>query len=78
MWTYLVGSYDTVAAELARYVARCRQTFILDVPFDREELDHVNIAFARAMLMSRHDLPAAGPRRAAGRQAARGARHRGW
>jgi alkanesulfonate monooxygenase SsuD/methylene tetrahydromethanopterin reductase-like flavin-dependent oxidoreductase (luciferase family) len=49
MWTYLVGSYGTVAAELARYVARCRQTFILDVPFDREELDHVNIAFERAI-----------------------------
>jgi alkanesulfonate monooxygenase len=51
MCPYLVGSYDTVAVELARYVALRCQTFILDVPFDREELDHVNIAFERALAL---------------------------
>jgi len=49
MCPYLVGSYDRVAQELARYIALRYRTFILDVPFDREELDHINLAFARAL-----------------------------
>ena len=49
MCPYLVGSYDRVAQELARYIARRYRTFILDVPFDREELDHINMALARAL-----------------------------
>jgi alkanesulfonate monooxygenase len=48
MCPYLVGSYERVAQELARYIALRYRTFILDVPFDRGELDHINIAFARA------------------------------
>src|SRR5207302_9146402 len=49
MCPYLVGSYDRVAQELARYIALRYRTFILDVPFDREALDHINLAFARAL-----------------------------
>jgi alkanesulfonate monooxygenase len=49
MCPYLVGSYDTVARELARYIARRCRTFILDVPYSREELDHVILSFDRAL-----------------------------
>ena len=45
---YLVGSYDRVASELDRYVSVGYQTFVLDVPPDRDELHHVGIAFDRA------------------------------
>jgi alkanesulfonate monooxygenase len=49
MCPYLIGSYDGVAQELARYIAlRCR-TFILDVPYDREELEHIGRSFERAI-----------------------------
>lgn len=48
MCPYLVGSYETVARELARYIAVGYRTFILDVPPDPEELEHVNVVFARA------------------------------
>jgi len=44
---YLVGSYDAVAAELERHLADGRRRFIVDVPVDPEELDHVQAAFAR-------------------------------
>jgi alkanesulfonate monooxygenase len=47
MCPYLVGSYDTVARELSRYVSLGYRTFILDIPFDRDELLHTNAAFAR-------------------------------
>ncbi|HEX7023151.1 MAG TPA: LLM class flavin-dependent oxidoreductase, partial [Trueperaceae bacterium] len=42
---YLVGSYERVAAELARYVADGCSTFILDIPASREELEHTGIVF---------------------------------
>jgi alkanesulfonate monooxygenase len=45
---YLVGSYERVARELDRYISVGYQTFILDVPPDRDELHHVGIAFERA------------------------------
>lgn len=45
---YLVGSYDLVGGELARYIALGYETFILDVPASREELEHISIAFAAA------------------------------
>jgi alkanesulfonate monooxygenase len=48
---YLVGSYEQVAEELARYVALGYMTFILDVPPSQEELHRVNIVFARASQM---------------------------
>jgi alkanesulfonate monooxygenase len=49
MCPYLVGSYDTVGAELSRYISVGYETFILDVPVDRDELDHINVAFAEAL-----------------------------
>jgi alkanesulfonate monooxygenase len=48
---YLVGSYDQVAAELARYIDLGYMTYILDVPPSQEELHHVKIAFDRASQM---------------------------
>jgi alkanesulfonate monooxygenase len=47
----LVGSYDHVAEELARYMTVGYMTFILDVPPSEEELHHVNMVFARASQM---------------------------
>ncbi|HEX4632920.1 MAG TPA: LLM class flavin-dependent oxidoreductase [Gemmatimonadales bacterium] len=45
---YLVGSYDRVADELARYVALGYRTVILDVPASPVELEHTGHAFFRA------------------------------
>jgi alkanesulfonate monooxygenase len=46
---YLVGNYDKVATELARYIALGFHTFILDIPPNKEELYHTNIAFKKAI-----------------------------
>ena len=46
---YLVGSYDAVADELARYLALGYATFILDIPASREELRHIQVAMDRAV-----------------------------
>ena len=48
---YLVGRYDCVAAELARYIGRGYGTFILDIPPSKEELEHINAVFMRAQQM---------------------------
>ena len=48
---YLVGSYDQVAKELARYVNLGYRTFILDIPPDQEELQHIAIVFDLASRM---------------------------
>lgn len=45
---YLVGSYDRVAAELAKYIERGYLTFILDIPPAQEDLGHVGAVFSRA------------------------------
>jgi alkanesulfonate monooxygenase len=45
---YLVGSYEGVAAELARYLRVGFRTFILDTPTSEEELAHTAAAFERA------------------------------
>jgi alkanesulfonate monooxygenase len=45
---YLVGSYDAVAVELARYIAVGYRAFILDVPASAEELAHIGIVFRQA------------------------------
>jgi len=42
---YLVGSYKTVAEELARYIGIGFRTFILDIPPSEEELYHTGIVF---------------------------------
>ena len=45
---YLVGSYDQVGGELARYVDAGYGTFILDVPASPEELRHIGVVFEQA------------------------------
>jgi len=45
---YLVGSYDRVADEIARYVGVGYRTIILDVPASPEELEHIGVACERA------------------------------
>ena len=42
---YLVGSYNRVAEELARYIAVGYETFILDIPPNEEELHHIGVVF---------------------------------
>jgi alkanesulfonate monooxygenase len=46
---YLVGSYETVARELARYIGFGHRRFILDIPPNREELNHIHHAFDAAL-----------------------------
>jgi alkanesulfonate monooxygenase len=45
---YLVGSYERVSAELARYVRLGFHSFILDIPASEEELHHIGVVFAQA------------------------------
>jgi alkanesulfonate monooxygenase len=45
---YLVGSYERVAQELARYVAVGYRTLILDIPPNQEELAHINVVLTQA------------------------------
>ena len=52
---YLVGSYETVANELGKYINTGYRTFILDIPPTEEELDHVGVVFEAA----RQGLPEA-------------------
>ncbi|HEY7511883.1 MAG TPA: LLM class flavin-dependent oxidoreductase [Vicinamibacteria bacterium] len=49
MCPYLVGSYDQVGEELARYLQAGHRTVILDIPPSAEELQHTNTAFAAAL-----------------------------
>jgi alkanesulfonate monooxygenase len=42
---YLVGSYASVAAEIARYMTRGFQTFILDIPRSLDDLETAATAF---------------------------------
>jgi alkanesulfonate monooxygenase len=46
---FLVGSYDRVADELARYVDIGYRTFILEVPASADEIHHTGMAFKRAL-----------------------------
>jgi alkanesulfonate monooxygenase len=45
---YLVGSYEEVGAELGRYYTLGFRSFILDVPVNRDDLEHVERAFVAA------------------------------
>ena len=45
---YLVGSYDTVAAEVSKYIDHGFRTFILDIPPTEEELSHIGRVFQAA------------------------------
>src|SRR2546422_6644678 len=49
MCPYLVGSYERVGEELARYIGLGDRSFILDIPPTQEELHHASQAFQRAV-----------------------------
>lgn len=44
---FLVGSYDRVAQEVARYVEIGHRTFILDAPPLQDEMRHIGVVFER-------------------------------
>jgi alkanesulfonate monooxygenase len=46
---YLVGRYEKVAAELARYMSAGYRTFILDIPAAEEEFEHISTVFQLAL-----------------------------
>jgi len=48
---YLVGSYETVAAELKGYLAAGHRTYILDIPAAEEEFEHTSMVFRLASQM---------------------------
>ncbi len=50
---YLVGSYDTVAEALTRYIEHGYRAFILDIPPTEEELDHIGRVFQAASKKAR-------------------------
>jgi len=45
---YLVGSYEGVGTEIARYMGQGYRTFILDIPPSEEEIEHTATVFDRA------------------------------
>jgi alkanesulfonate monooxygenase len=45
---YLVGSHEVVAQEVSRYIRLGHEAFILDVPPDPVELEHIGTVFAMA------------------------------
>ena len=49
MCPYLVGNYETVGAELRRYFVAGNLTVILDIPPNREELEHTRRAVQQAV-----------------------------
>ena len=48
MCPYLVGDYECVATEIARYIRLGYGAFILDIPPDPDELQHTGRVFERA------------------------------
>ena len=48
MCPYLVGNYETVATELARYISAGYRTYILDVPASEVEFEHIHNVFQLA------------------------------
>ncbi len=49
---YLVGSYERVGGALARYVEAGYTAFILDVPFDEDELRHIDLGFREVLAVT--------------------------
>lgn len=45
---YLVGSHEEVAGEVAKYMRQGYETFILDIPAAKEELEHIGVVFSQA------------------------------
>jgi alkanesulfonate monooxygenase len=46
---YLVGSYERIAEEVARYAQAGYKTFILDIPPTQEELSHIGLVFKQLL-----------------------------
>ena len=46
---YLVGSYERIADEVARYAEAGYKTFILDIPPTEEELSHIGVVFKQLL-----------------------------
>jgi alkanesulfonate monooxygenase len=59
---YLVGTYARVGEELAGYLRLGYETFVLDIPAAREELDHIQATFGEAIKRRHHDRAAPGLR----------------
>lgn len=51
---YLVGDYQRVAEEVAGYISVGYKTFILDIPANEEELNHIGVVFEKAVEMVAH------------------------
>jgi alkanesulfonate monooxygenase len=49
---YLVGNYERVATEVARYIRVGYRSIILDIPPDEEELYHANMALNQAAALA--------------------------
>jgi alkanesulfonate monooxygenase len=49
---YLVGSYDAVATEVARYMGQGYGMFILDIPPSQGEIEHTATVFDRAQALA--------------------------
>ena len=45
---YLVGSHEEVAGEVGKYMRQGYETFILDIPAAKEELEHIGVVFSKA------------------------------
>ncbi len=45
---YLVGSYERVSREIQKYICTGFETFILDIPPSKEELEHIGTVFKNA------------------------------
>jgi alkanesulfonate monooxygenase len=56
---YLVGSYNRVAQEIARYIALGHRAFILDIPPSQAELSHINIVFQQALKETQYGVSVA-------------------
>ena len=52
MCPYLVGSYERVGEELARYLSLGYRSFILDIPPEEAELKHTRAAFDHALALA--------------------------
>jgi alkanesulfonate monooxygenase len=52
MCPYLVGSYERVGEELARYLGLGYRSFILDIPPEEAELRHTRAAFDHALALA--------------------------
>ena len=61
---YLVGSYSAVGEELQRYLGAGYRTFILDVPAEEQDLQHIAIAFRQALAAPKAAAADAGAYRA--------------